>query len=161
MSDWRPTRLIRDPTETDMPCKRPIGDHHASPEAHQACWSPIKHIGLPSDISVSDGSPIRHASPRSFLSVSYHACQSPMGLRSDMSVSDRSPIRHVDLRWSLMRHVCLRSDISVSDGSPIMYVSLRWVSDQACRSPICYVGLRSVLSVSDQACQSPIRHVSL
>ena len=67
------------------------------------------------------------------MSVSNHACRSPIGhvgLLLGMSVSDGSQMKHVE----------------VSDGPSIRYVSHRWVCDQACCYPM---GFESGMLVSD------------
>ena len=114
-------RPIGDPSETDMPDRRHIGDRHASS---------IRHVGLRSGVLVSD-----------------ETYWSPIGLRSGMLVFDGSPIRHVGLQWGMsvsngssMKHVGLRwvfneawrsptgfrSGMSISNGSSI---GIWWVSD--------------------------------
>ena len=66
-----------------------------------------RQLGLQWDMSVSDGSQMKHAK------LSDQAFWSPMGLQH---ISD----------GHRMKHVGLKSGISVSDGSPI---GLRWVVD--------------------------------
>ena len=77
----RPTCLIGDPSEIDMPYWRPIiniylaqgrspiGLRSGSLVSDQACWSPM---GLRSGMLFSDGSPI---------GLRWVADRSPMGLR--------------------------------------------------------------------------------
>ena len=115
--------------------------------------SQMKHV------EVSDRSPIKHVSLQWETSVTNGACQSLMGLQSGMSVSnvacrglwwvldqacwspkkhvkvfDGSTIKHVGLRWKI-----LRSSMGLQSGMPVSNVAsrgLRWVSNQACRSPM-------------------------
>ena len=116
MIHWWPTCLIGDPSETDMPHRRPN-------------WIfLIKYVCL---LWVSDkacGCPKRHVRLRWEMSVSEEASRSPMGLRSHMLIFDGSPIRHVNLQWVY----------DEAYRSPMMLVSLLWclsVSDEVCRSP--------------------------
>ena len=94
----RPTCLIGDPSETNMPYLRPT--------LRKIC---IRHVSL------------RWVSDQACRSLMWQ-----VGLQWGMSVSDGSPIRHVGLRWvydqacwSPMRNVRLRWGMSVSNGSPI------------------------------------------
>ena len=61
--------------------------------------SPLRHVGLQSDNSVSDEAGRSLMGLRSGIWVSDEACRSAMGLWWSMSVSDGSPVRHVGLRW--------------------------------------------------------------
>ena len=125
---WRPTCLIGDQSETDMPDRRPIGDRHSLLETDMPAesnwnshlfkftyfyiicaylhWNNVRTL-------------IRHVNLQWAFN---YACRSPMclllgmyvGLRSGMSVSDQSPIKHVKVfDGSPIRHML------VSDGSPI------------------------------------------
>ena len=95
--------------------------------SNQACRTPIRHVGLWSDMLVYNESPTRH-----------------VGLRWRMSVTAGSPINHVSLQWdmsvfdgacqSLMKHVKVSDGSSIRHvgphGSLIRHVDLQWVSDR-------------------------------
>ena len=112
----RPTCLIGDQSETDMPHRRPIGDQHSSSETH---WRPTCLIG---DQHASSETNMPHQRP----------------IINTYLAQGQSPIRHVDLRW-VSDDACwspggLQSGMLVFDWSPIRHVGLNGVSDQACRS---------------------------
>ena len=152
--------IIGDPSETDMPDWRPIGDlnmlhqrlacligdldmlhwrhQHAYSETH---WKPTYLIGEPQETHMPDRRPIGDLNMLHWR---------PTG----MLFSDGSPIGHVGFRWisdgvcqfqlihrwNMLRSLIgLRSSMSVSNGKrqlPMGHVSLWWVSNQACQSPM-------------------------
>ena len=157
--------LIRDPTETDLPDQRPMGDRHAWSETHRAIgdlhdWSethrrptcPTRDL----TIWITKQKVFKNKYIQIYVFTFWYdsAC---------ISISGGSPLhRHVGTSVSNLtcrfpiRHVSLRSDMLISDQtclSLIKNVGHRWVFDKACRSAIRYGSLRLV---SDQACWSPI-----
>ena len=125
-------RLIRDPSKTDMPNRRP---RHASSETDMPNRRPIgeQHVRLETHRRP------RHASLETYRHV---------GLQWGMSVSDGSPMGHVSFR--MVTNVACQG---TSDGSPTRQVSLRWgmsVTDGACRF---LMGLQSGMLVSDVTCR--------
>ena len=113
---------------SDQACRFPMG------RSDQASQSHISDVGLQSDMSVSNGSPMRN-----------------VGLLGDRLARSES-------NMPLWIPTCLIRDrnawSSMSDGSPLEIS----VSDEECRSPMRHVGL---WWVSDDSCRSSMRHVVL
>ena len=83
MLDWRPTCLIGCRHAWRPTCLI----KHVQWVSDPAYLSSMRHIGLRSDMSVSDGSPIRHVELRLGMLVPNES------LRSDISVFNGSPIK--------------------------------------------------------------------
>ena len=132
-ANWRPTCLIREPSETNIPHCSPtclIRDQY-SHRRPTCLWRPIGNqhaCGVKSEFKQINLNIFTYFTFCLFLleycKDSNQACRALVGLRLGISVSNISLIRHVC--WSLIRQVSLLTK----------HVGLRWVVDQACRSPI-------------------------
>ena len=122
MPHRRLTCLIGDPSETDIPDRRPtypIGDQHVPSETDM----PVETHRSPTCLLTPIGI-MTHIVKFTYFSIlkkckdSNQACWSLMGLRLGMSVFNGLSIRHVCFRW-FSDEACrgLRSGMSVSDRS--------------------------------------------
>ena len=152
---WRP---IGDPSETNMPNQRSIGEQHAWSETHwrPACLIRNQHAWFETNMPYQR--PIRdqhvlletHWWPTCLI-------RDPLGTNTP----DRRPIgdQHA---WSKTNPGQNFYFLWVSDEACWSPMGLRWdmlafdglVSDQAYWAPMTHLGLWSGMSVSDQACQS-------